>query len=90
MKCNPFLAEKRVFPALIARPKVTSREVIHLLGDPAEASKARTEEEAAEFVQTNLQRIIDDIPIDVDLTFITLYNPEWGIKVRGAYVGDVT
>ncbi|KAK2156510.1 hypothetical protein LSH36_211g01013 [Paralvinella palmiformis] len=80
MDCKPTHGECQLLQSLVQRPKVSLRESLEFILEPAELRQLRTEKDVAHYIRNQLTRMMDIVPIDIDLTYIAKYSPVSGIK----------
>ncbi|XP_074643635.1 uncharacterized protein LOC141900574 isoform X3 [Tubulanus polymorphus] len=76
-KCEPTRGERMIFKAMLRRPQVSIAEAVEFLS----GKKITGELKIEQFMRNQLTKLMDTTPQDQDMTFISKYDPQSGIKV---------
>ncbi|XP_078575992.1 uncharacterized protein LOC144861823 isoform X4 [Branchiostoma floridae x Branchiostoma japonicum] len=79
-KCTPTRGESQLFHAMGDRNVVLIRHCLSVISDGQE-QRLKTDKATEQWIRTQLTRLLDTQPPDLDLTHISRYQPIHGLKV---------
>ncbi|CAH1775471.1 unnamed protein product [Owenia fusiformis] len=80
MRCKPTSGEIKLFNMMCKRKPILTREAAKRIASEDEGKLFISDKVIQEFIRKQLTKGIDEVPMEIDITYIAQYSPRHGIK----------